>query len=406
MTEAPRNFLPEPYPYHHELELTIETLTNLGHGLARDNGWVVMTPFALPGERVRVRIFRNHKNYSDADLVEVLEPSPQRVEPPCPLFGDCGGCQYQHFAYEGQKEWKRGQVKELMERLGGIEDVAVESTHGSPKEYYYRSKLTPHHPGRKSRTFEIGFQRYGRRNSLIDVPHCPIATENINEAMPIERKKIFARKDKFKRGSTLLLRDTLEGVVTDPRETVSAKVGNIVFQFKAGEFFQNNPYILPEMIDYVLAEIGKVKLRYLVDAYCGVGVFGISAAREFEHVAGVEINHQAIELARLNAAANGITNATFTIGKSEAIFESLTFPGDETAMIIDPPRAGCDELFLRQLLNLGPKRLVYVSCDPSTQARDLKILREGGYRIERIQPFDLFPQTRHIENVATLSRVE
>ncbi|WP_269538692.1 class I SAM-dependent RNA methyltransferase [Cerasicoccus fimbriatus] len=406
MTDAPRNFISEPYAYHQELELTIETLTNLGHGLARDDGWVVMTPFALPGERVRVRVFRNHKNYSDADLVEVLEPSPQRVEPPCPLFGDCGGCQYQHFDYEGQKEWKRGQVAELMERLGGISDVPVEPTHGSPKEYHYRSKLTPHHPGKKARTFEIGFQRYGRRNSLIDVKQCPIATEAINEALPIERANILAKKDKFKRGSTLLLRDTLEGVITDPRETVSEKVRGIVFQFKAGEFFQNNPYILPEMIDYVLAEIGRDPQRYLVDAYCGVGVFALSAARDFEQVAGVEINHQAIELARLNAAANGIVNCTFTIGKSEAIFENLTFPGNESAMIIDPPRAGCDELFLRQLLEFGPKRLVYVSCDPSTQARDLKILREGGYRIERIQPFDLFPQTRHIENVATLSRAE
>lgn len=406
MTDAPRNFIPEPYEYHQELELTIETLTNLGHGLARDDGWVVMTPFALPGERVRVRVFRNHKNYSDADLVEVLETSPQRVEPPCPLFGDCGGCQYQHFDYAGQKEWKRGQVAELMERLGGITDVAVDPTHGSPKEYHYRSKLTPHHPGKKARTFEIGFQRYGRRNSLIDVKQCPIATEAINEALPIERANILAKKDKFKRGSTLLLRDTLEGVITDPRETVSEKVRGIVFQFKAGEFFQNNPYILPEMIDYVLAEIGRDPQRFLVDAYCGVGVFALSAARDFEQVAGVEINHQAIELARLNAAANGIGNCTFTIGKSEAIFENLTFPGAESAMIIDPPRAGCDELFLRQLLEFGPKRLVYVSCDPSTQARDLKILREGGYRIERIQPFDLFPQTRHIENVATLSRAE
>lgn len=404
MQETPRNFNPEPYPYHHELELTIDTLTNLGHGLARDGEWVVMTPFALPGERVRVRIFRNHKNYSEADLVEVLDPSPQRVSPPCPLFGDCGGCQYQHLDYAGQKEWKRGQVVELMQRIGGIDDVPVQPTHGSPREYHYRSKLTPHHPGRQSRDFPIGFLRYGRRNQIIDVPQCPIATQAINEAMPGERKKLQANKDKFKRGSTLLLRDVLEGVVTDPKATVSEKVLGIVFQFKAGEFFQNNPFILPEMIEYALEQACAVPLRYLVDAYCGVGVFALCAARKFEQVAGVEISAQAVEQARINAAANGIENAQFTIGKSEAIFERLTFPGDQSAMIVDPPRAGCDEAFLRQLLEFAPRRLVYVSCDPSTQARDLKILRAGGYRIERIQPFDLFPQTRHIENVATLSR--
>lgn len=404
MHETPRNFNPEPYPYYHELELTIDTLTNLGHGLARDGEWVVMTPFALPGERVRVRVFRNHKNYSEADLMEVLEPSPQRVEPNCPLFGDCGGCQYQHLDYEGQKEWKRGQVTELMQRIGGITDVAIEPTHGSPRQYNYRSKLTPHHPGRKARDFHIGFLRYGRRNQIIDVPQCPIATEAINEALPAERKKLQAKKEKFKRGSTLLLRDALEGVITDPKATVSEQVQGLVFQFKAGEFFQNNPFILPEMIEYALEQACQDDLRYLVDAYCGVGVFALCAARRFEQVAGVEISAQAVEQARINAAANGIDNATFTIGKSEAIFETLKFPGDESAMIVDPPRAGCDEAFLRQLLDFGPRRLVYVSCDPSTQARDLKILRAGGYKLERLQPFDLFPQTRHIENVATLSK--
>lgn len=404
MSDTPRNFNPTPYPYHHELELTIDTLTNLGHGLARDGEWVVMTPFALPGERVRVRIFRNHKNYSEADLVDVLEPSSQRVAPPCPLFGDCGGCQYQHLDYAGQKEWKRGQVVELMERLGGITDVPVEPTHGSPKDYHYRSKLTPHFPGKKARDFAIGFLRMNRRNQIIDVPQCPIATDAINAALPVERKKIFAKKDKFKKGATLLLRDTLEGVITDPKETVSEKVCGVVFQFKAGEFFQNNPFILPELIEYVLEQACREDLRFLVDAYCGVGVFSLCAARRFEQVAGVEISPQAVELARINAAANGIDNAKFTIGKSEAIFESMKFPGDESAMIIDPPRAGCDAVFLQQLLDFGPRRLVYVSCDPATQARDLKILRAGGYKIERIQPFDLFPQTRHIECVATLSR--
>jgi len=404
MTETPRNFNPEPYAYHHELELTVETLTNLGHGLARDDGWVVMIPFALPGERVRARIFRNHKNYSEADLLEVTEASPDRVSPKCPLFGQCGGCQYQHLSYDGQREWKRGQVVELLERIGGITDVEVQPTHGSPRAYHYRSKLTPHHPGRKAREFAIGFLRYGRRNQIIDVPQCPIATEAINEALPQERAKLIAKKDKFKRGSTLLLRDVLEGVETDPRAGVSEKVKDLVFQFKAGDFFQNNPFILPELIDYVLEQAEVDGLRFLVDAYCGVGMFALCAARRFERVAGVEINAQAVEHARMNAAANGIGNAEFTIGKSEEIFASLTFPGAESAMIIDPPRAGCDEAFLHQLLAFSPARLVYVSCDPSTQARDLKLLRAGGYEIERVQPFDLFPQTRHIENVATLRR--
>jgi len=293
-------------------------------------------------------------------------------------------------------------VQELLERIGGITDVEVQPTHGSPREYHYRSKLTPHHPGRKAREFHIGFLRMGRRNQIVDVPQCPIATEAINQALPKERAKLIAKREKFKRGSTLLLRDVLEGVETDPRAGVSEKVKDIVFQFKAGDFFQNNPFILPELIDYALEQAQGDGLRFLVDAYCGVGMFALCAAKQFEQVAGVEINAQAIEHARINAEANGIMNADFTIGRSEEIFASLTFPGHESSMIIDPPRAGCDEAFLRQLLEFSPARLVYVSCDPATQARDLKILRAGSYVIERVQPFDLFPQTRRIENVVTL----
>ncbi|MEM8549919.1 MAG: SAM-dependent methyltransferase, partial [Verrucomicrobiota bacterium] len=138
--------------------------------------------------------------------------------------------------------------------------------------------------------------------------------------------------------------------------------------------------------------------------YCGVGVFALCGAQHFERVAGVEINASAVRWANGNAAINGVSNAEFLIGEAEAIFAAVEFPAGETAMILDPPRAGCDELFLKQLLDYAPVRVVYVSCDPATQARDLKILLASGYTLERLQPFDLFPQTRHIENVAVLSR--
>ncbi len=401
--KVPRNFVPEPFPYHHELVLEIDTLTNLGQGLGRVDGWVVMVPFSLPGEKVRVRIFRNHKNYSEADLLEVIVPSPERVEPRCPLFGDCGGCQYQHLSYEGQREWKRQQVIEVLERIGGIK-VPVEPTHASPRQYHYRSKLTPHYNGKSDPSLAIGFLRYGRGRQLIDVPGCPIATEAINEAMPAERGKMRAVAKKAKRGGTLLLRHTLEGVTTDNKQWVSEKVGSLVLHFQAGDFFQNNPFILPEMVDYVLGQAKAGSIDYLVDAYCGVGLFALSGAKHFEQVLGVEVNQAAAQWAQSNATANHRHNARFTVGKAESIFEQVDFPAEATAIIIDPPRAGCDEAFISQLLAYGPARLVYVSCDPATQARDLKSILAGGYRIERVQPFDLFPQTRHIENVVTLSK--
>ncbi|NBB77972.1 MAG: TRAM domain-containing protein [Verrucomicrobia bacterium] len=403
--QVPKNFVAEPFEYHEEIELSIESLSNLGMGIGRADGWVVMVPFVIPGERVRARIFRNFQNYSDADLVEVLEASPERVEPECPLFTRCGGCQYQHISYARQLREKTRQVAELLKKLGGIEHP-VDLAHGSPEIYHYRSKITPHYnrPARDG-SQPIGFLQYGRRNQIIDVEQCPIATSAINEALPEARAEArrSGGKKRRQRGGTLLMRNVLEGVVTDPQAIVSERVGGLTFQFKAGEFFQNNPYILPEMVAHVRQEASAGGARYLVDAYCGVGLFALSAAGCFEAVAGVEISEPAVRWAQANCKISGIDNVRFVIGKAEAIFNGLKFPAGETALVIDPPRKGCDVSFRRQLLDYRPQRLVYVSCDPATQARDLKEFIEGGYTITRVQPFDLFPHTRHIENVVSLS---
>ena len=211
-------------------------------------------------------------------------------------------------------------------------------------------------------------------------------------------------KKRRQRGGTLLLRNVLEGVVTDPKQIVSERVGALTFQFKAGEFFQNNPYILPEMVEYVTAQAALGGARYLVDAYCGVGLFALSTADAFDLVAGVEVSEPAVRWAQANAKISGVRNTRFVIGKAEAIFNGLKFPGAETAVVIDPPRKGCDESFRQQLMQFGPQRIVYVSCYPATQARDLKEFIAAGYAITRIQPFDLFPHTRHIENVVSLTR--
>lgn len=403
--QVPKNFVPEPFEYHQELELVIESLTNLGHGLARVKGWVVMVPHVIPGERVRARIFRNFKNYSDADLIEVIEASPDRVEAKCPLYQTCGGCQYQHIEYERQLAEKTKHVEELMQKLGEM-DHPVEMAHGSPKVYHYRSKITPHYnrPDKEGRQ-PIGFLKYGRRNQIVDLEQCPIATEAINEALPEAREEArrAGGKKRRQRGGTLLMRDVLEGVVTDPQAIVSERVGEVIFQFKASEFFQNNPYILPDLVAHVAIEAAAERARYLVDAYCGVGLFALSTAKNFEQVAGVEISEPAVRWAQANAKISNVNNVRFVIGKAEAIFNGLKFPPEETAMVIDPPRKGCDESFREQLLTYRPQRLVYVSCDPATQARDLKEFVAGGYKITRIQPFDLFPHTRHIENVVSLS---
>lgn len=401
----PKNFVPEPFKYHEEVDVRVESLTNLGVGIGRIDGWVVMVPFTIPGEHVRARIYRNFKTYSEADLIEVLEASSDRVEPQCKIFKTCGGCQYQHVGYERQLVEKSRQVGDVMQKLGEI-NHPVQPTKGSPKIYYYRSKLTPHYnrPANDG-SQPIGFLQHGRRNQLVDVEQCPIATEAINEALPEMRKaaRLSGGKKRRQRGGTLLLRDVLEGVVSDPQTIVSERVNDLTLQFKAGEFFQNNPSILPQMVEYVIHQAFVEGVRFLVDAYCGVGLFALSAAKQFEQVAGVEISEPAVRWAQANAKISAIDNVRFVIGKAEAIFNGLKFSPEATAVVIDPPRKGCDESFRQQLMQFCPQRIVYVSCDPATQARDLKEFVQFGYEVIKIQPFDLFPQTRHIENVVTLA---
>lgn len=526
---AKKKFNVHPFPYHHELELEIATLTNLGVGLGRvalpddlrsarggalsatrdrqkaedgepgvrpdriegapaptknqqprtnspttthpPSGWVVMVPFTLPGERVRARIYRNHKNYSEADLVEVLVRSPHRVAPPCPLFGRCGGCQYQHLAYAEQLRWKRQHVEELLRHLAGI-SFPVAPTIPSPREYGYRSKITPHFsalarrkispaaPGQRGGSDAgqnvgpgspppatvppIGFLRQGSRFDLVDVPQCPIATPEINmkltEVRAATRRKLEAGE--YDRGATLLLRHAQEGVITDfdavihevidwsPPPSAGLRAAGhedadapdhpavapdlppsasgaprrLRLHFLARDFFQNNPFILPAFTGYVRAQAAATGARHLVDAYCGSGLFALSCAPAFQKVAGVEISETSVKFATENAAANGITNAVFRAGDAARIFAGLTFPPADTVVVIDPPRKGCDESFLRQLFAFAPRAVVYVSCDPATQMRDLRHFLAAGYELRRVQPFDLFPQTRHLECVMTLGR--
>lgn len=409
MSDQPsRNFHPHPYAWHEIVELTIDSLSNLGHGVGRAAGdWVVFVAYALPGERVRARVYRNSPNYSEADLVEVLVPSPDRVEPFCRLFGDCGGCQYQHFAYPAQLEWKRRQVEELLLHLAGL-SFPVNPVVPSPRQDHYRSKITPHfQKPRKGTIDEIGFLRHGRRQQLIDVPQCPIASEAINAALPRVRKAVHDRAATYKRGATLLLRESADGsVCTEPTDVCEAEVGGVRFEFPAGEFFQNNPHILPDFAAHVARQAAAGgACAYLVDAYCGSGLFCLTAARHFRQAAGIEISEAAIDWARRNAERNGIDNCRFQAGEAHAIFDTVRGDFDPalTAVVIDPPRRGSTPEFLNQLLDFGPARVVYVSCDPATQMRDLGHL-VPAYRLVDVQPFDLFPQTRHLECVVTLEK--
>lgn len=400
----PKKFVPEPFGYHEEIELKIDALTNLGSGVGRIDGWVVFVPFCLPGETVKARVFRNDKNCSQADLVEVLEASEHRVVAECPLFSECGGCQYQHLEYAEQLRWKQRQVGELMKHMAGVEFPVNECLH-TEQIWNYRSKITPHFKApRDGEIGEIGFLANGQRHQVVDVPECQIAMAEINAALPEMRAGVRARADKFKRGSTVLMRASEGRVVSDFKATATEHVGELKFQFQAGEFFQNNPFILPQFTGYVAKQAAAGGARFLVDAYCGSGLFALTLAKDFERVAGVEVSPPACEWANKNAKANGIENVSFLEASAEAIFEKIDFPAAETAVVIDPPRKGSTPEFIDQLVKFGPGRVVYVSCNPATQARDLKLLVAGGYQLADVQPLDLFPHTRHLECVMTFEK--
>lgn len=402
--EPPKKFVPHPFAYHQHLEVRIDNLTNEGMGVARAGGWVVFVPFVLPGELVRCRIYRNHKNFSEADLVEVLEPSPQRVKPVCPVFGTCGGCQYQHMAYAEQLHWKRRQVAELLKHMARIEHP-VNEVIPSPVEFGYRSKITPHFQKPLANGVEdIGFLRMGARAALVDVPFCHIAMDAINQALPAVRENVRANAANFKRGGTLLLRAAKNGVLTNTHDTAHEDVDGIRFEFQAGDFFQNNPFILPRFVRHALDEARATGAKYLVDAYCGSGLFAVCGARDFEEVIGVEISESAVKKATHNAELNGLTNCRFMAADAREVFKDVPHPGGDTVVLIDPPRAGCSAEFLHQLFAFGPKGVVYVSCNPATQMRDLQLFTEAGFKLGTVQPFDLFPQTKHLECVMTLSR--
>ncbi len=404
MQTPPRKFVPTPFAYHEEVELVIDNLSNMGDGVGRINNWVVFVPYTLPGERVRARIYRNDKNCSMADLVEVLEASPRRVQPQCPVFGYCGGCQYQHLDYAAQLEWKTAQVADLLRLQAGLE-LPVKPAIASPVTYNYRSKITPHFQKPKdARMGSIGFLRAGSRSEICDVKQCPIAMEPINAALPALRKAVQQAASQYKRGATLLMRVSEGSVITNNNAVCTEKVGNLTFNFLAGDFFQNNPYILPAFTDYVARQACAGGAKYLVDAYCGSGLFALTLASHFEKVLGVEVSETSADWARANARSNNISHASFLAASAEAIFEQVDFPAAESAVVIDPPRKGCDMAFLNQLFAFGPERVVYVSCNPATQIRDLAEFDKAGYEVIEVQPFDLFPQTKHLECVATLRK--
>ncbi|KAF9314396.1 tRNA(m5U54)methyltransferase [Podila horticola] len=460
---------PPPFQNFEELEVTIGSLAQSGEGLAllpdRGDGWVVVVPFVVPGERVKARVYRHNWGYSHADLVEVIQSAQNRLTESdilCKYFGTCAGCQLQHISYPDQMNFKRQVVHNAFKNYASKYFAIlppVDPVSESPIQSQYRTKITPHfeaqNPKHQSagivQPVNIGFLQAGKRR-ILDIEECPIATPIVNEGMKVMREQVKANIASYKKGATMLLREsnpivpgtedndppsTTKICVTDHKESITEWVGKFRFDYPAGSFFQNNNAILPSLIGYVKQQLHlpltssssttpapsettststtlNHEIQYLVDAYCGSGLFGITCHEGFKKVLGVEISAASISCATNNLVLNKLSTETtaFHLDDADKIFAHIDFPANETALIIDPPRKGCSGEFLDQMVAFLPARVVYVSCNVQTQARDLEGLLDRchakglpGYKVEAIRGFDLFPQTRHVEGVMTLTRL-
>lgn len=402
--------------------LKIVALTSNGSGLAFDEGRqrVVLVPFTLPGDLVNAHIYRTEEFYLEAEVREVLEYSKEHDAQlvNCQYFGKCAGCQYQNTSYLNQLEIKRTVVENAYKYFAPTLKIPqIHPTVASPLQTAYRTKLTPHFDvpkkGLTGPDFPIGFGQKGRKN-ILDIEDCSIGTPVVSSGIKSERKKARESWQSYKVGATILLRNAVnDRLVTDPREIMQERVGDFIFEFKAGEFFQNNNSILPVVIKFVgealkIGEEQKTSPDYLVDTYCGCGLFAIACSANAKSVVGVEISAQNVEFARKNAKLNNIKNTEFIVGQAEKIFEKVKGNSDSTSVVIDPPRKGCDHTFLDQLLEFEPAKIVYVSCNVHSQARDLEYFvgrSEGKYVVESLGGFDFFPQTYHVEGVAVLKKV-
>jgi 23S rRNA (uracil1939-C5)-methyltransferase len=419
------------------MKLEIERFGINGEGVAHADGRVVFVEGALPGEIVTVEFTEQRKSYARAVVTSRHTDSPDRVAPICPLFGQCGGCQLMHFAYEKQLAFKRQRVIDALERIGKL-SVIVEACMPSPSHLAYRNKIQlPLAPN--------GLGLYARNTHDV-VPiekcdiHCPLGEKIFQQirSLNLAGVKHVLIKTAVNTQQVLVVLVTEEeidlqtlaqqilkaspevkGVVQNINpSTTNAVLGSrykllagqasieeelcgLTFKISSASFFQVNPAQAERIYAQALAWSGLKGSEKVLDAYCGVGTLALLFARHVQTVIGIESVPEAIEDARMNAARNNISNATFLCGRTENLISTLD-PVD--IALLNPPRKGCERAVIDTLVQHAPEQIIYLSCDPATLARDLALLAAGGYTISHCQPFDMFPQTAHVEVLVHLKK--
>jgi len=395
------------------IELTVDRAAHGGTTVGRHEGKTIFVAFALPGERVRARITFDKKRFAFAEVVEVLDASPERVQPMCKHFGVCGGCRWQHAAYPLQLDMKRGVVIEQLARSAHLPDVIVHPTLGAESPYGYRVHATLH----GSAAGTLGFVGMNERN-VIAIDECPILRPDLEEAFQHFKQQRMA----FPAGMRVRLQVGDEGeptssiihsnpdpdapddddlMVTQTAQAVTPVFYTVMgrrFRCSAGAFFQVNPPQAAVLIEQALARLNLMGVETVLDLYSGGGLFSAFVAYAAKQVIAVELAPLAVADARVNLA--DVPNVEIYSGEVETLLPMLAQSFRFDAVLLDPPRSGMKPQALEALIACAPRRIAYVSCDPATLARDARRLVDAGYRLIDVQPVDMFPQTFHIECVA------
>jgi 23S rRNA (uracil1939-C5)-methyltransferase len=445
-----------------ELDLQVDSLAYGGNGVARLNGFVVFVRRGLPGDRVRARVTKVKRGFAEALATEVLEPSAQRVDAPCSHFPECGGCRFQDLGYEAQVAAKEAQVRDALVRLGGIADPVLEPIVPATSIFHYRNKLE-YSFTRTGDGPALGFHRAGRWDEVLDIRNCWLTTELGNAIRDVVRDwareeglEAYSQEDGTGYLRHLVVREgrntgqALVQLVTAPGEKFEtgylvevlrrfpevrsihwavndspAEVTNLPtrllwgeeaieeellgsrFRVRPNAFLQTNTEMAEVLYRLAIDYAGLTGQETVYDLYCGTGTIGLSIAPRALTVWGVDISEESIACALDNMELNGVTNAAFFAGNvSQSLEELAERAGPPDLVVVDPPRAGLAGKALRRLGRLEAPRIVYVSCNPTTLAGDLKALRaDFGYELVRARPVDMFPHTPHVETVGLLERI-
>lgn len=377
--------------------IKIDSVAFGGEGVGRIDNLVTFVPFSAPGDELDIEITQRKKRFLRGRIIRIIKPSSLRVEPLCRYYGNCGGCCYQHIRYDNQLAFKKKQVEDAFRKISKIADPPVADVLASPEIYHYRGKAQ-YHAEESFRGWTIGFLDVSG-GRLVDIEHCELMEETINRQMRVLRE---SRKSLYSKSELAIWSDCSVGASGDEQSILRLVKGKS-FLVPHGGFFQANLYLTDAMVDAVFRLAALDEINTIIDAYCGSGLFSVFLS-SLARVTGIEINEQAVQYARINAANHGIQNIDFIQGDVEAVLcKNFRAPQEKIDLfVLDPPRIGCEQIVLKSMVDLHPRKIMYISCNPATQARDIKYLNEYGYRLKSLQPLDMFPQTQHIEVIGYL----